>query len=186
MKNARQVRRIVGLGVEKVAMSSAVVENMKLITDTAQQVGGQSVVVVIDVKKKGLFGGHYEVFIHNGTKGTGLDPVDFARKAEEAGAGEIVINSIDRDGTMEGYDLALIDSIRKTTSVPVTAIGGVGTLADISGLVDRYGIIGAGAGSFFVFKGVYRAVLISYPNRIEKEKIWSKHPQSTTYHKEEL
>lgn len=169
VKSAEEVCRIVELGVEKVAISSAAIENLDLVTETARQVGSQSMVVVMDVKKKGLFGGHYEVYTNNGTKATGLDAAKFSKIAENSGAGEIVINSIDSDGTMEGYDFALIDSIRKETTVPITAVGGAGSLEDISRLVERYGIIGAAAGSLFVFKGVYKAVLISYPDRGQKD-----------------
>lgn len=168
VKTATQVRRIVELGVEKVAISSAAVENTGLIAETAEQVGRQSVVVVMDVRKKGLFGTRYEVFTRNGTKGTGLNPIDFAKKAEELGAGEIVINSIDRDGEMKGYDIDLASQVREAVSLPMTVLGGAGSLEDIKTLIHAFGIVGAAAGSLFVFKGKYRAVLINYPNRAER------------------
>lgn len=168
VKTATQVRRIVELGVEKVAISSAAVENTGLIAETAEQVGRQSIVVVMDVRKKGLFGTRYEVFTRNGTKGTGLNPIDFAKKAEELGAGEIVINSIDRDGEMKGYDIDLATQVREAVSLPMTVLGGAGSLEDIKTLIHTFGIVGAAAGSLFVFKGKYRAVLINYPNRAER------------------
>ena len=90
---------------------------------------------------------------------------------EELGAGEIVINSIDNDGIMKGYDLDLVEKIRKVISLPLTVIGGAGSLNDISGLINKYGIIGASAGSLFVFKGIFRAVLINYPKREEKDTL---------------
>ncbi len=156
-----QAKEIVKLGAEKVALSAAAVENPELIKAIGQEVGVQSVVVVIDVKKKGIFG-KYEVFTHNGKKSTGLNPVDFAKKMEEIGVGEIVINSIDQEGTMKGYDFKLFDSIRNQISVPLTIMGGAGSSEHIKEALDKFGVIGAAAGSLFVFKGKYRAVLIQY------------------------
>ena len=124
----------------------------------------------MDVKKVGLLR-RYEVFTHNGTLGTGFGPVEFAKRSEDAGAGEILINAIDRDGEMKGYDLDLIDQVRDAVSLPITAIGGAGSLADMEALIRRYGIIGAAAGSLFVFKGKYRAVLINYPDRKYKDAL---------------
>ena len=171
VKTAEQVRQIVELGVEKVAISSAAVENGGLIAETAEQVGRQSVVVIMDVRKKGLFGGHYEVFTRNGTKATGLDPVAFARKAEALGAGEIVVHSIDRDGTMKGYNLDLARQVRQAVALPMTVLGGAGSVDDIKTLIHAFGTVGAAAGSLFVFRGKYRAVLISYPSREEKDAL---------------
>lgn len=170
VKTVEQVKTIISLGAEKVAISSAAIENPGIISDMAKVVGSQSIVVVIDVKYKGLFS-KPEVVIYNSLKSTGIDPVDFARKCEEAGAGEIVINSVDRDGVMAGYDLKLIREIRKACSIPITVLGGAGELSDLQNLVKEFGIIGAAAGSLFVFKGKYKAVLINYPNRSEKISI---------------
>jgi cyclase len=170
VRTVAQIEKIISLGVEKVAVSSAVVENPKLISDAATRVGSQSVVVVIDVKKSGLLR-RQEVVTHNGSRRTGLNPVEFARQMAELGAGEIVINSVDRDGEMKGYDLDLIEQVRQTVHLPLTVLGGAGSLDDLKELIRRYGIIGAAAGSLFVFKGRYRAVLINYPNRAEKEAL---------------
>jgi cyclase len=95
--------------------------------------------------------------------------VELAKTMEQCGVGEIVINSIDNDGMMKGYDLELVDKIRSAVSVPLTALGGAGSVKDIAQLIAKFGIIGAAAGSLFVFKGVYRAVLINYPGVTEKE-----------------
>jgi cyclase len=167
VKTAEQVWKIVGLGVEKVALSAAAVNSPHLIAEAAAQVGSQSIVVVIDVKKGGMMRQH-EVVTHNGTKRTGLDPVEFAARVEEAGAGEIVLNSVDNDGEMTGYDRDLIAKVRQKVSLPMTVLGGAGSLEDIEKLYIEHGVIGAAAGSLFVFKGKYRAVLINYPNRAEK------------------
>lgn len=166
-----QIQRIISLGVEKVAMSAAAIRNPKLISEAAERVGSQSVVVVMDVKTSGIFR-RYEIFTHNGTKATGLNPVEFAKKAETLGAGEIVINSIDRDGTMKGYDLNLVAQVREVTTRPLTMLGGAGSLEDIADLVQKNHIIGVAAGSLFVFKGRYKAVLINYPSRSEKEALF--------------
>jgi cyclase len=168
VKTVEQIEQIVALGVEKVSLGSAAAYEPSLIEQAVQRVGSQSIVVVMDVKKSGLLN-RYEVFTHNGTKKVGLNPFEMARQLEGLGAGEILLNSIDRDGTMRGYDLALVDSIRNVVRLPMTILGGAGSISDMRQLVDRYGAIGAAAGSLFVFKGKYRAVLIQYPQPGEKD-----------------
>lgn len=167
IKNLEQAVRIIKMGVEKVALSSAAVADLDRVRGIARHVGSQSVVAVLDVKRDERKG-TYEVFTHNATRATGLDPVEFARRLEEAGIGEITINAIDRDGVMKGYDLDLVRRVRAAVTVPMTVLGGAGSLQDIDALVREFGIIGAAAGSLFVFKGVYRAVLINYPSRAQK------------------
>jgi len=171
VKNVGQMDRIIGLGVEKVAISSAAVDKPELIQEAALRLGSQSVVVVIDVKRIGLFR-KYEVVTLNATNRTGFEPAFWAAQVQKLGAGEIVLNSVDNDGAMKGYDFELIESVRNSVSTPLTVLGGAGSLNDICSLVSRYGIIGAGAGSLFVFKGKYRAVLINYPSREEKYGIY--------------
>ena len=170
VKTLEQFDRIIGLGVEKVSVSSAAVDDPTLISRAAARVGSQSVVAVIDVKRSGLLR-KPEVVTLNATKRSGLEPSFFAAKLQELGAGEIVLNNVDRDGEMKGYDFGLIDSVRNAISTPLTVLGGAGSLDDIRSLVSRYGIIGAAAGSLFVFKGKYRAVLINYPGFEEKLSI---------------
>ncbi len=171
VKTVEQFDRIISLGVEKVAVSSAAVDDPNLISRAAARVGSQSVVAVIDVKRSGLLR-KPEVVTLNATKRSGLEPSVFAAKLQELGAGEIVLNNVDCDGEMKGYDFDLIDSVRNALSTPLTVLGGAGSLDDIRSLVSRYGIIGAAAGSLFVFKGKYRAVLINYPNPEEKLRIY--------------
>jgi imidazole glycerol-phosphate synthase subunit HisF len=170
IKTVEHAETIIGLGVEKVAISSTAIENPEVITIITKRIGNQSVVVVLDVKKN-MLGNMYEVRTHNGKKETGKCPSELALQMERLGAGEIVINSIDNDGIMKGYDLALVDKIRDSISIQLTILGGAGSLHDIGQLINKYGIIGAAAGSLFVFKGVYRAVLINYPNRAEKDAL---------------
>lgn len=170
IKTAQQAKTIIGLGVEKVAISSAALENPQLVAEIAQEIGSQSVVIVLDVKKK-LFSSKYEVWVRNGKVNTRKDPVEFAQQLEALGVGEIVLNSIDNDGVMKGYDLTLAQKVREVTTVPMSVVGGAGSLADMGKLINTLGIVGAVAGSLFVFKGVYKAVLINYPNPAEKEKL---------------
>lgn len=167
-----QAKRIVALGVEKVAMSSAAIENPDLVTRTANEVGRQSVVIVLDVlKKRGPFAKGYELRTRNATRKQRQDPLDVALQMQDAGAGELVFNSIDHDGQMQGHDLELAESARKSLSIPLTFLGGAGSLRDIEDLVTRCGVVGAAAGSLFVFKGSYRAVLINYPSTAQKDSI---------------
>lgn len=170
VRTVEQAQRIFSLGIEKIALSAAALKNPEIITEIGDRVGAQSVIVVLDVKKK-LFGG-YEVYTHNGKKSTGINPIKFVEEAQRLGAGEIIINSIDQDGVMKGYDMNLIDSIRKKTSLPLTVLGGAGSLEDIKEVINKHGVIGVAAGSLFVFKGVYKAVLINYPTKEEKEKLY--------------
>ncbi len=171
VKTIEQAQRIFGLGIEKIALSSAAIQHPNLVTKIAERVGSQSVIVVLDVKKK-LFGG-YELYTHNGHISTGINPVKFAKELEQAGVGEIIINSIDKDGTMNGYDFTLIDQISEVVNIPLTVLGGAGSLDDIQKVIERYGVIGVAAGSLFVFQGPYKAVLINYPNQIQKNNLLS-------------
>jgi len=170
IKTVEQARRIIGLGVEKVALSSAVLANTRLIADIGQAVGSQSVVVVLDAKKR-RFGSGYEVWTHNARRNTGKTVVEAAQEAERSGAGEIVVNSIDNDGRMGGYDLTLAKIVRDATTIPLTFLGGAASLDDIRQLISTCGVVGAAAGSLFVFKGPYRAVLINYPNSAQREEL---------------
>lgn len=170
VKTTEQIERIIGLGVEKVSVSAATVHSIDLISKAASRVGSQSIVVTIDVKKTG-FPRKYEVVTHNGTIRTSFNPIAYAALVEGAGAGEIIINSVDRDGMMQGYDMELISKICDKISIPMTILGGAGTLGDIELLWKKQGLIGAAAGSLFVFKGKYRAVLINYPNLAEKSEL---------------
>lgn len=170
VKTVEQVKTIIGLGIEKVAISSAAVANPKLIADAADAVGSQSVVVVLDVKPRPR-STIYEVFTHNAKVNTGRTLIDVAAEAEKLGAGEIVVNAIEKDGQMKGYDLELARQISAAVKVPVTILGGAGSLAHIEELIRNFGVLGAAAGSLFVFKGIYRAVLVNYPTIKERDQL---------------
>lgn len=170
INNLNQAQKIFSLGVEKISISSAAVSNPNIVTELANKVGNQSVVVVLDVKKN-TQKNNYEIFTHNGKKPTGIEPVRFAVEMQKLGAGEIVINSIDNDGIMKGYDNFIIKSIRESIDIPLTVLGGAGSLQDIGEVINNNGVIGVAAGSLFVFKGKFRAVLINYPNAHDKKEL---------------
>lgn len=157
-----QMRRILGIGIEKIVINSAAIGTPELIAAAAREFGSQAVVVSIDVRKNLL--GRYEVRSHSGTRGTGLYPEAWARKAQEMGAGEIMLTSIERDGVMRGYDLELIDRVSGAVNIPVIAAGGAGKLSDFAQAV-QHGADAVAAGAMFVFHGPHRAVLITYPSR---------------------
>jgi len=172
VRTPEQAKKIISLGVEKVAISAAAVADDSLVRHTADAVGRQSVVVVLDVRKRaGLFAKGYEVLTHNAKRPATTEPFELTKAMQSAGAGEIVINSIDRDGHMKGYDLTLAARMREELRIPLTFLGGAGSHEDIEALLGQCGVVGASAGSLFVFKGAYRAVLINYPNPEKKEGI---------------
>jgi len=168
IRKIEDVRQILNIGVEKVIINSYAVECPTFITEAADLAGSSSIVVSIDVKKDWM--GNYRVFTRGGKKNTGLDPVRFAKEMETAGAGEILLNSIDRDGTMQGYDIELIKRVTSEVTIPVVACGGAGVIQDLVQAVNVGGASAVSAGSMFVFQGRHRAVLISYPTRNEIQK----------------
>ena len=160
VRSADHAAEIIRIGFEKVSVSAAAIERPDLIDELASRIGRQSVVVTIDVKK-GLLGG-YTIHTHNAKRKHRAKLPSFIAEATERGAGEVTINSIDRDGMMNGYDIALARLARDNTSAPLTVLGGAGSIEDMRTLIDEVGVVGAAAGSLFVFNGKYRAVLISY------------------------
>lgn len=164
IRSLEDVKTLLALGIEKVILNTAAVELPELVTQAAEYAGSQAVVISMDVKR-GLLG-KYEVFTHSGTKATGLDPLRHAQEMERRGAGELFVNSIDRDGTMQGYDLDLIRRVAQAVGIPVIACGGAGNLQHLAEAI-RAGASAAAAGSMFVFQGPLRGVLISYPSHEE-------------------
>jgi len=170
VRSVRAFERLVSLGVEKVAVSRLPFENPETVREASKRLGSQSVVAVIDVKKVGMLS-QYDVVTSNGKVRKNVSPSEWASRLEGLGVGEIVVNSVDKDGKSGGYDHRLISEVKKSVSVPVTAVGGAGSLDDFRDLYLQHGLIGAAAGSFFVFKGKYRAVLINYPDEATKLKL---------------
>lgn len=163
-----QARQILKAGVEKVVLNALATENPEEVRRIAAFAGSSSVVVSIDVSKHWLRG--YQVMSRSASQRTALSPVEAARRAEQMGAGEILLTAVDRDGTMAGYDLNLIRQVAEAVSVPVIACGGAGGLADL-GRAMAAGASAASAGSLFVFQGRHRAVLITYPSPTEIESL---------------
>jgi cyclase len=167
IRSVEHARRILKLGVEKVVINSAAWTLPQLLPDLAREFGAQAVVASIDVRRKLL--GRYEVMVESGSRSTGEDPVAYARRVEQAGAGEILLNAIDRDGTMQGYDLDLVARVAHAVTIPVIAAGGAASVADFAAATHTAGAAAAAAGAMFVFHGPHRAVLITYPSRAELE-----------------
>lgn len=170
IQRVEQVERLFRLGVEKVIINSAFFSNPELIRQSSQIAGAQSIVVAMDVKRALL--GRYEVCVHNGAKKTGMNPVDYAVKAQQCGAGEILLTSIDREGVGQGLDLDLVKQVTAAVDVPVIAQGGVGHLEHIRQAVKMSGASAVAAGSFLTFHGKHKAVLLTYPAYHELENLF--------------
>ncbi|MEN6327033.1 MAG: AglZ/HisF2 family acetamidino modification protein [Syntrophomonas sp.] len=169
VRTIEDIKTIFHIGVEKVAVNTYAIENPGFVKEAADIFGSQSIIVSIDIRKSFL--GKYEVFTHNGSKNTKLDPVKWAIIMQELGAGELMINSIELDGSMKGYDIELMQRVSSAVSIPVIACGGAGSINDFTQVVLNGGASAVAAGSLFVFKGKHRAVLINYPNRKDLEAI---------------
>jgi imidazole glycerol-phosphate synthase subunit HisF len=168
-----EVKEILFNGAEKVIINSSALDKIDLITQVANQFGSQSIVVSIDVKKDWL--GKYKVYRNNGTKNTGKSPVAFAQEVERAGAGEIFLMSIDRDGTFKGFDVELVRQVTGAVDIPVIACGGATEVTDFTKVVKEGNASAVAAGSMFVFQRPHRAVLISYPTQEElRRELFSK------------
>ena len=159
--NADQAARIVEIGFEKVSLSRAAVIKPELITEVAERIGSQSTVVTLDVKRNKWFSG-WSIYTENGVKKSPDTLESFLPTVQMKGAGEIVLNCIDREGQVGGYDLELAKVLAKSVSVPITILGGAGSVDHMQDLIREVGVAGAAAGTMFVFKGIHRAVLISY------------------------
>ncbi|MFL6601414.1 MAG: AglZ/HisF2 family acetamidino modification protein [Steroidobacteraceae bacterium] len=169
IRSVSDAREVLALGIEKIVVNTSALQRPELVSEIAREFGSQAVVVSIDAQRR-LLGG-YEVMAAGATRRTGLKPAEHARRMVELGAGEILINSIDRDGTQLGYDLALVRSVADAVTVPVIACGGAGTLPHFSEAVTEGHASALAAGSMFVFHGKHRAVLISYPSRADLERV---------------
>ena len=163
--------RLIRLGVEKIVVNTAGARSPALIAEMADHLGSSTLVVSIDARLRG--DRRYEVMTKSGQEGTGRDVVEFAQQAAELGAGEILLTSIDRDGTQSGYDLELISSVAGAVAIPVIASGGAGSLEDLTAAVQQGHASAAAAGSLFVFHGMHRAVLITYPSYASRAALFA-------------
>jgi imidazole glycerol-phosphate synthase subunit HisF len=162
-----QARKVFDCGFEKVVLNSVLFNYLKILEEIGNIYGAQSVVASIDVKKN-LFG-KQKVYSVSGTRKTDLDPVEWAKTVEAAGAGEIFLNSVDRDGTWEGYDIPLIRAVSGAVKIPVIACGGAGSMADFEKAVREGGASAVAAGSLFVYQRKGMGVLVNFP--VQKIKI---------------
>ena len=169
--NIQQIKQILNAGAEKVVINTSAALNPNFIKNAASEFGSSTIVVSIDVKRS--FWGKEKTYIYSGTRSTKYNPVEFAMLAAELGAGEIIINSIEHDGMMSGYDLDMVKRISDSITIPVVAVGGAGTLHDLKSVVNDGNASAAGAGSLFIYHGSRRAVLINYPTRNELKNLFS-------------
>ena len=160
-----QVQKLFSIGYEKVIFNTSLVENPDLIQAAVEYAGSQSVVASIDVKTDIL--GQRSCYTHDGTSKSNHSPVTLAKEAERLGAGEILLNSINLDGMMNGYDLELVRSVADSVNIPVIACGGAGKLDDIKAVLTEGHAHAAAAGSFFVYYGMNKAILITAPSESE-------------------
>lgn len=170
IKKLDDIKKLIDLGIEKVVINSSI-KDYKLIEQAANIFGNQSIVVSIDVKKN-LFG-DYKAYIQSGTQQLKEKPEDLAKNVINSGAGEIYIHSIDKDGTLEGYDHKIIKSMATSINVPVVALGGAQSMEDIQNVILNSGASAAAASGLFIFKGRHRAVLLSYPGYEEINKLFN-------------
>lgn len=168
--SVEQAAAIFRAGVEKIVLNSALIKDSQLISAIADRFGRQSIVASIDIRKSIM--GNCRVYTLGATKRQKPDPVELAKEAEAAGAGEIMITSVDREGSFSGYDLPLIRSICLNVRVPIIASGGAGTLRHIKDAVVDGGASAAAVGSMFVFQNSQKGVLINYPNRDDIERLF--------------
>ena len=157
--------------LRKRSYSNALINNPRLICEAKDKVGSQSLVAVLDIKRHGLLKKKHYNYKSNGSIKTNLDILEFSKELESYGIGEIILNSIDNDGKQMGYDFEMSDSIIPHLNIPITLLGGAGNFSHLNQANKKYGIVGLGGGSIFVFKGKYRAVLIQYPNKKQKQYI---------------
>lgn len=167
------IRRLTNAGAEKVIINSAAAKNPEFIESAAKEFGSSTISICIDVKKKRF--GSVKTWINAGSKSTSNTPIEFALKMQNAGAGEIIIQSIERDGLMTGYDLELIKSVSEAVKIPVVALGGAGSISDLKEGANVAFANGLAAGSMFVYQGMNRGVLINYLSEEEKKNLNSVH-----------
>jgi cyclase len=170
VRSVEEMRRLYALGIEKVSLGAAAFDVPGLVEDASREFGAQAVVVTLDVKKNML--GKATVRTHNGTRDTKLSPAAAARMFSDQGAGEILLYSIDRDGTWSGFDLKLVESVTQSVTVPVVVTGGAGSLQDIKSAVKDSGASAVAIGSMAVFQGKDLGVLIKFPTRRDQEALF--------------
>jgi cyclase len=171
VKTVGQVERLFSIGVEKVIINTAAFLDAKFVKESVKTAGSQSIVVSMDVKKSLL--GSYEVYVNNGKINTKLDPITYAKQMQDLGVGELIVNSIDREGTGKGYDINLLEMVSNEVEIPVIGLGGAGCTQDLVDAKNQTAVSGLAAGNLFIFYGKHKAVLITYPKYKELEKLFT-------------
>jgi cyclase len=171
VKTVKQVERLFSIGVEKVIINTAAFLDFKFVKESVMVAGSQSIVVSLDVKKSLL--GSYEVYVNNGKIKTKLDPATYAKKMQDLGVGELIVNSIGREGTGKGYDIKLLEMVSNAVEIPIIGLGGAGCLQDLADAKNQTNVSGLAAGDLFIFHGKHKAVLITYPKYSELEKLFN-------------
>jgi len=169
VKNIETAKEILSIGFEKIVINTAAIEDPKLITNLAKHSGNQSIIISIDIKKTLL--GNYVIYSHDGTKKTKLDPLSWAKQAEELGAGELLITSMDRDGTWKGFDINIIKQISESVNIPVIANGGAGSIEDIEKIVNKGKASAVALGSMVVYQQKGMGVLVNFPDKTKLEEV---------------
>ncbi len=170
IRTIKDIKKILSMGAEKVVLNTICFENPDFVKEAVDVFGSSTIVVCVDVKKRRF--GKESVCIYGGKKLIKRDPLEVAQQFEEFGAGEIIIQSVDRDGTSDGYDLELVSKVSQSVTIPVVALGGAGNISDFKKVIDEGKCSAVAAGSLFVYHGPRRAVLINYPSRQELNNLF--------------
>lgn len=169
IRDIETAKRILSIGFEKIIVNTIAIEQPEFVTHLAEQFGNQSIIVSIDIKKNTF--GKYQIYSNNGTKKTKLNPIEWAAELEKKGVGELLVTSMDRDGTWKGYDINLIKSITDEVNVPVIASGGAGSTKDIGDVVEKGGASAVALGSMVVYQARGKGVLVSFPDKKDFKKV---------------
>jgi imidazole glycerol-phosphate synthase subunit HisF len=171
VKTVKQIERLFSIGVEKVIINTGAFLDVKFVKESVKVAGSQSVVVSMDVKKSLL--GSYEVYVNNGKINTKLNSATYAKQMQDLGVGELIVSSIDREGTGKGYDIKLLQMVSNAVGIPVIGLGGAGCMQDLADAKNQTNVSGLAAGDLFIFHGKHKAVLITYPKYSELEKLFN-------------
>jgi cyclase len=171
VKTVKQIERLFSIGVEKVIINTGAFLDVKFVKESVKVAGSQSVVVSMDVKKSLL--GSYEVYVNNGKINTKLNSAVYAKQMQDLGVGELIVSSIDREGTGKGYDIKLLEMVSNAVGIPVIGLGGAGCMQDLADAKNQTNVSGLAAGDLFIFHGKHKAVLITYPKYSELEKLFN-------------
>jgi cyclase len=170
VQNIKQIKRLLKIGIEKISINSHAINEPYFIKEISDIFGNSTIVVSIDIRKSKI--GKYTIYTERGSRNAGLDPIQFAKDIEKMGAGELLVTSINNEGTMQGYDIMLLKDITSQLRIPVIANGGAGCLQDMKKAIEETDVSAVAAGSMFMYHGPHRAVLINYPTQKELQLLF--------------